>query len=119
MTADLAAAMLVSAVAGLLAHEACHWAVASAFGRDAWIRIDWGGVEANWPVTRLRWYDYLAMIAPQAVGVLLLVAAFVLDYWPLWALPGWLLLTVTGSREDWTPVLLVLGYDADPTEDAS
>jgi len=100
----LIAVSLVSAALGYWGHELCHWAVAYAFDRDA--RLDWwpvGGVETVWPIDEYRWYDGLALLAPQVLGLTLVVTALLVGTVPVVLVPGWLTLTLVGSREDFYP----------------
>lgn len=116
MSWTLIAILGLSAIAGVALHESCHWVVARALGRRPWFVVDLSdGVETVWEIESLEVRDYAALIAPQVLGGLLFVAAFVFQSWPLWAIPGWITLTLTGSRADWAPVLQALGYESSAT----
>lgn len=92
--------LIGAALAGALLHEIAHWALATAAGRDA--RIDWRAFETVWPTETIEWQDCAAGLAPQLLGLvagLSVIAGLVSP--PIWLAPGWVTLTLTGSREDW------------------
>lgn len=105
--------LLGAGLAGALLHEAAHWTVATAAGRDA--HIDWQEFETVWPTEKVEWQDCAAGLAPQTLGIVaaVCVLAGVVSV-PLWVVPGWVTLTLTGSREDWA-LLKRYGETAEPS----
>lgn len=101
----LAVASFVGWLGGVFAHEVTHYLAARLFGRDA--AIDWLGLDTMFDAEGLpEWQHRCILLAPQAVGLSVLVGAVVAGVEPSIGLLPWLLAwtsyTLLGGAADWS-----------------
>lgn len=96
MTLAVFGYILVSCVLASTLHEATHYAVARALGREAtFVLGEWAVFYES--AERVGTAEYAIAGAPVVVGALAGVAALLAGFSPLWLVPAWWLYSFHGA----------------------